>query len=57
MTPAPKLSATQHALIAAALRQAAALELAMGNPQTAGLRLVAFIAEEKQALPQGRVNA
>jgi hypothetical protein len=57
MTPTPRLTPQQHALIAAALRQAAALELALGNPQTAGLRLVAFIAEEKQALPQGRVNA
>jgi hypothetical protein len=57
MTPAPKLSATQHALIAAALRQAAALELALGNPQTAGLRLVAFISEERESLPAGRVSA
>jgi hypothetical protein len=47
----------QHSLIAAALRQAAALELALSNPEAAGRRLVDFIEESKRSLPKGPPSA
>lgn len=43
------LSPMQHSLVASALRQAAALELALGHPEVAGRWLLEFIDEEKQA--------
>lgn len=47
--PPPPLTAAQRLLVAVVLRRAAAVELALGNDQVAGLRLVAFLAEAKDA--------
>jgi len=50
----PPLTPEQHRLVADVLRQAAALELALGNPQAAGLWLTEFIAETREARPPPR---
>jgi hypothetical protein len=55
--PDRTLTPTQHAIIAAALRQAAALELALGNPQVAGLRLLTFMEESRLSKPGGLATA
>jgi len=43
------LSPDQHRLVAEALRIAAAVELAMGEPEVAGLRLVSYLSEAREA--------
>lgn len=56
MTPTPQqLSLKQQQLVVDALRKAAALELALGNPQAAGLCLVEYLAEERMTHPETRM--
>jgi hypothetical protein len=55
------LTPAQHALVAIALKRSAELELALGNDDLAGARLLAFLEEAREAaggvLRPGRVQA